>query len=120
MIGIIAAELRRFGRTALWSWDGWRAAWATEKSLRQWTVVNLLSAALALTLDLGTVERALILALGLLILAAELANTALETLCNHVQPDLHPAAKKIKDCGSAMVALTAIAGGIAWIVLLVG
>ena len=120
MLDIIAAELRRFGNTVLWSWQGWCAAWASEKTLRQWFVVNVLSAALALTLELTAGERALILALGLLILAAELANTAIETLCDHVRPDIHPAIKKVKDCGSAFVALTAVAGGVAWLAILLG
>ncbi len=120
MRAIIAAELRRFGNTVLWSWQGWCAAWATEKTLRQWFIVNVLSAALALTLDLAATERALILALGLLILAAELGNTAIEKLCDHITPDNHPAIKKVKDCGSAMVALAAIAGGVAWLVVLWG
>jgi len=120
MFDIIAAELRRFGNTVVWSWQGWRAAWASEKTLRQWFVVNLLSAALALALDLTAGERALILSLGLLVLAAELGNTAIEALCNHVRPDQHPEIKKVKDCGSALVALTAIAGGIAWLAILVG
>ena len=120
MIGAIAAECRRLGNTVRWSWAGWRAAWRSEKSLRQWTAVNLISAAAALLIDLGPGERALILSLGLLLLAAELANTAIETLCDHVQPDRHPAAAKVKDCASAMVALTAIAGGVAWLAVLSG
>ena len=71
----LQAEARRLANTVIWSWDGWRAAWATEKTLRQWTMANVLSAALAFSLDLTPAERALILALGLLILAAELINT---------------------------------------------
>jgi diacylglycerol kinase (ATP) len=120
MIGIIAAELRRFGRTALWSWEGWRAAWATEKTLRQWTIANVLSATLAFSLDLSPAERALILALGLLVLAAELINTGLEEVVDYLSPEKDPRAKKAKDCGSACVALTAIAAGVAWMVVLVG
>ena len=42
----LGSELRRFANTCRWSLDGWRAAWATEKSLRQWTFANGLSAAL--------------------------------------------------------------------------
>ncbi len=96
------------------------AAWADQKSLRQWTLVNLASAALAFYLDLSAVERALIVALGLLILAAELANTAIEETVNYISTDQHPLAKKAKDCGSALVALTALAGGAAWVILLIG
>jgi diacylglycerol kinase (ATP) len=116
----IAAEVRRFANTVIWSAQGWAAAWASEKSLRQWTLVNVASAALAFGLDLTPGERALILALGILILAAELMNTGLEVVVDFVSPDIHPAAKKAKDCGSAAVALTAIAGGVAWLVILLG
>lgn len=78
MKAMLAAEARRFWNTCVWSLDGWRAAWASEKTLRQWTVVNVLSAALAFSLDLTAGERALLLALGLLVLAMELMNTGLE------------------------------------------
>lgn len=120
MRDLMAGEMRRFANTCLWSLQGWRAAWASEKSLRQWTVVNVLSAALAFTLDLSTGERALILALGVLVLAAELFNTAIEEAVDLASPAHDPRAGKAKDCGSAGVALTAIAGGIAWVVILVG
>jgi diacylglycerol kinase (ATP) len=117
---LIAAEARRLANTVIWSWDGWRAAWATEKTLRQWTLANVLSAALAFSIDLTPAERGLILALGLLVLAAELINTGLEEVVDHLSPGPDPRAKKAKDCGSACVALTAIAAGVAWVVVLVG
>lgn len=120
MQAFLKGQVRRFVNTCVWSLQGWAAAWASEMSLRQWTIVNLLSAGLAFWLDLGTAERALILGLGLLILAAELFNTAIEEIVDHVMPGTHPFAKKAKDCGSAAVALTAIAGGVAWLVVLVG
>ncbi len=114
------AEARRFVNTVVWSWDGFRAAWATEKTLRQWTIANVLSATLAFTLDLSPGERGLILALGLLVLAAELINTAIEEVVDHISPAQDPRAKKAKDCGSACVALAALAAGAAWVVVLVG
>ena len=116
----LKAEGRRFAWTCIWSWRGWAAAWATEKTLRQWTLANLVSAGFALWLPLTPAERALILAFGLLLLAAELMNTAIETVVNQLSPDPHPLAAKAKDCGSAAVALTAIAAGLAWVVLLWG
>lgn len=120
MRDLVAGEIRRFANTCIWSLQGWRAAWASEKSLRQWTVVNLLSATLAFTLDLSTGERALILALGVLVLAAELFNTAIEETVDLASPGRNPRAGKAKDCGSAAVALVALAGGIAWAVILIG
>jgi len=82
--------------------------------------VNLLSATLAFTLDLTSGERALIVALGLVVLAAELLNTAIEEVVDLVSPGPHPRAGKAKDCGSAGVALAALAGGAAWVVILLG
>lgn len=120
MRDILKAELLRFANTVVWSWQGWTAAWASEKTLRQWTLVNVLSAVLACSLNLTTAERALILALGLLVLAAELMNTGLEEAIDYISKDQNPHAKKAKDCGSAAVALTAIAGGVAWLVILLG
>lgn len=117
---ILLAEYRRFLNTCIWSLDGWRACWASEKTLRQWTVINGLSVILAFVLDLTPGERALIIALGLLVLAAELMNTAVETTVDYLSRDLHPLAKKAKDAGSAAVAMTAIAAGVAWVVLLAG
>ena len=116
----LKAEVMRIGNTARWSWQGWCAAWASEKSIRQWSVVNILSALLALGLDLTGGERALILALGMLVLAAEVINTALEDTVDYISTDQNPRAGKIKDCGSAVVAITAIAGGVAWLAILWG
>jgi diacylglycerol kinase (ATP) len=116
----LTGELRRLNNTALWSYQGWVAAWGREKSLRQWTLVNVLSIALSLVVTMTTGERALIYALGLLILAAELANTAIEEVVDYISENIDPRAKRAKDAGSAMVALTAIAGGAAWAVILIG
>lgn len=116
----LRTELERLGRTARWSWEGWRAAWATEKSLRQWTIANAVSAALAIVLPLSGGERALVLALGLLVLVAELVNTAVEETVDYISSAQDPRARKAKDCASAAVALTAIATGVAWVAVLVG
>ncbi|MCX8509121.1 MAG: diacylglycerol kinase [Rhodobacteraceae bacterium] len=116
----LQGQWRRLLNTFTWSFQGWMAAWSSEMSLRQWTVINVLSAGLALYLPLSVAERALILALGLLVLAAELFNTAIEEVVDHITPYQNPAAKKAKDCGSAGVALAALAGGLAWLVILIG
>lgn len=104
----------------LWSWQGCVATWRSEYSFRSWVWANVASAALALALPLTPSERALILALGLLVLAAELLNTAIEDAVDYISTDLHPLAKRAKDAGSAGVAVTALAAGLAWAVILIG
>ena len=104
----------------IWSWAGCVDTWRTEYSFRSWVWANLVSAALAFVLPLDPAERALILALGILVLAAELINTAIESAVNHTSTDIHPLAKRAKDAGSAGVAVAAIAAGVSWLVILIG
>lgn len=79
-----------------------------------------MSATLAILLPIGGGERAVILTLGILVLAAECFNTAIEYTVDYISLERHPLAGKAKDAGSAGVFLTAIATGVAWIVALVG
>ena len=116
----ILGEIVRVKNTFVWSWQGWVSAWAREKSLRQWSLVNIVSALMAFLVDMSASERALILSLGLLVLAAELANTAIEEAVDYISEDRDERATRAKDAGSAMVALTALAGGVAWAVILLG
>ncbi len=113
-------EVRRLRNTARWSWQGWRSTWAREKSLRQWAMLNAASAVLAFSLHLTPGERALIIALGLMILVMELVNTAIEETVDYISDAQDPRAGRAKDAGSAAVAVTAIAGGLAWAVILIG
>jgi diacylglycerol kinase (ATP) len=113
-------EMRRLQNTARWSWQGWASSWVREKSLRQWAMLNVASAVLAFVLDLTPAERALILALGLMVLVMELVNTAIEETVDYISEAQDPRAGRAKDAGSAAVAVTAIAAGVAWLVILVG
>lgn len=42
------------------------------------------------------------------VLTAEVFNTAIEEVMNHIQPEIHPAAKKIKDIAAAGVFVASI------------
>jgi undecaprenol kinase len=57
------------------------------------------------------------------VLAAELFNTAIEHLADHVQPHLHPQIRIVKDCAAAAVlcaALGAVGVAIAFVVEVAG
>ena len=103
----------------IWSFAGLRDAWVHQHSFKSWVWVNVISIALALWLPLTSGERALILSLGILLLAVEAMNTAIEYTVDYISTERHPLAGRAKDAGSAAVFLTAIAGGVAWIVVLV-
>ncbi|MDO6478417.1 diacylglycerol kinase [Shimia thalassica] len=112
--------LKRLRLRVIWSWAGVVLAWKEEHSFRSWVWANLVSGGLAFWLPLETAERALILALGVLVLAAELFNTAIERAVDYISEEPHPLAGQAKDAGSAAVAVTAVAAGVAWVVVLWG
>lgn len=111
-------EWQRLVNRFVYSWAGVRATWVSEPSFKFWVFVNVISITAVFSIDLSGLERAVILSLGLLILAAECMNTAVENVVDLVSPDYHDLAKLAKDAASAGVALTAIAGGIAWLCVL--
>ena len=110
---------KRLRLRIIWSLAGWRDAWANEHSFRTWVWANAVSAALALWLPLTGGERALILALGVLVLALELINTAIERAVDLITEEQNDLARRAKDAGSAGVAVGALAAGVAWVVVLV-
>lgn len=117
-MGLIQEQAQRVWQRTVWSWDGVKHVWQTEGSLKQWIVANIISAGLALALPLSAAETALICAGGVLVLAAECMNTAIERVVDDIGTDIRPAAKQAKDTASAAVAITAIAVGVAWAVIL--
>jgi len=113
-------EWRRLVNRFVWSWAGWKNAWVNEPSLKFWTTMNIPSAGLALWLPLSRGETMIILMGGVLILAAELLNTSIERTVDYISTDQDVRARDAKDVGSAGVAMTAMAVGVAWLVVLFG
>ena len=113
---LILRELIKIRNRAVWSWNGFRHVAKTEGSLWQWIIANIISGSLTFFLPITYTQQALILAGGILILAAECLNTAIERIVDDISNKKRLAAKHAKDAGSAAVAVTAIATGVVWIV----
>jgi diacylglycerol kinase (ATP) len=43
------------------------------------------------------------------VISAELFNTAIEHLADHLHPDVHPSIRIVKDCAAAAVLITSLA-----------
>ena len=112
---LILRELIKIRNRAVWSWNGFRHVAKTEGSLWQWIIANIISASLTFFLPMTFTQQAMILAGGILILAAECLNTAIERIVDDISNKKRPAAEYAKDAGSAAVAVTAIATGVVWI-----
>ncbi len=113
-------QIMRVYQRAIWSWEGFIHVAKTEGSLAQWLVGNFCFAILAFVLPISAGERGLLLMGGIIVLAAECMNTAIERVVDDIGTDKRDAAKQAKDCGSAAVALTAIGVGVAWVCVIAG
>jgi undecaprenol kinase len=90
----------------------------TERSLRL-QLGSLAAVVVALIiLRPGALWWALALLAGAGVLAAELLNTAIERLADHLHPEVHPGIRVAKDCAAAGVLLAAL-GALAVAVALV-
>ena len=116
---LILREITKIKNRTVWSWYGFHHVAKTEGSLWQWIIANIISGSLTFFLPITFTQQAIILAGGILILAAECLNTAIERIVDDISIKQRPAAKHAKDAGSAAVAITAIATGVAWLVIIV-
>jgi len=117
-MGAFKDFLGRLKWRIVWSWAGVRDAWLQQSSFRTWVWANVVSVLAAFILPLTGGERALILALGVILLAVELLNTAIEYTVDYISTEKHPLAGRAKDAGSAAVFLTSVAGAVAWVMIL--
>jgi len=119
MLSSIINLTRLIAKKYSYSADGIRETWQSERSFRQWFGLVVVSdiGALIFTSDIFMIS--LIVAIGFLLLAAELINTAVEAVVDLVSPQKHVLAKKAKDAASAMTLVTLMALCAAWIGTLV-
>ena len=93
----------RIFKAAKWSWQGLRAAWLHESSFRLEVYLLAVLAPLAVWLGGTAIERVLLIGSCLLVLSAELLNSAVEAVIERYGPEFHELAGRAKDMGSAAV-----------------
>lgn len=87
-------------------------------SLRLGIVVVVALAVFGVLLRVSAPEIAILVLVGTLLLAVETLNTAIEMLCDFVQPSHDPRIGKIKDVAAGATAVTEIGGALVVLILL--
>jgi diacylglycerol kinase (ATP) len=104
---------------ALWnSLSGLREGLATEAAIKQEAAIALLALPVSFVVATDVWTWAALIGSLLFLLAVEFLNTAIERLCNHVQPEMHAAIKVTKDLGSAAVLFAIALTALIWIAAL--
>jgi undecaprenol kinase len=96
--------LRRFG----FALDGLVHGVRAERSLRLEIILFVLVMAALVVLRPGPLWWAAVMLASAGVLAAELLNTAIETLADHLSPQIHPRIRVVKDCAAAAVFITVV------------
>ena len=115
-----ATGLRRIWNATLYSVAGLKAAFRHEDAFRQEVLLAAFLVPAALLLPASGVGKALMVGSVVLVLVAELLNSAVEAVVDRVSLDEHVLAKRAKDIGSAAVMLALINVPVVWLLVLFG
>jgi diacylglycerol kinase (ATP) len=94
---------RQIWRAFQWSMKGLRAAWRHEASFRLEGYLFVILFPLGLWVGDSGIEKAILCGSLLLVLSAELLNSAVEAIVDKASPEFHELAGRAKDMGSAAV-----------------
>jgi diacylglycerol kinase (ATP) len=105
-------------KALIWSYKGLRAGWTFEASFRLEVYLSIIFFPLGLWFGNGAAEKALLCGSVLLVLSAELLNSAVEAVVDKVSPEFHELAGRAKDMGSAAVFLLMLNVMLCWVLVL--
>lgn len=114
----IKQGLKRILKAFVYSYDGFKAIFASEPAFRQDLCVVAVLLPISLQFDVSTASHAIMIFSLFFILFAEMVNTAIEVAIDRISTKTHPLSKKAKDIGSLMVLLSFINAFVIWAVIL--
>lgn len=103
----------------IWSMKGLRACFRHEASFRLEAYLAVVLVPTGLWLGQGAIEKILLAGTPLLVLSAELLNSAVEAVVDKVSPEFDELAGRAKDMGSAAVFLLMMLVLLTWSLLVV-
>ncbi len=101
-----------------YSYEGLKATFQSEVAFRQECLLLVITLPFALIIDVNATDKALMIGSILLILLAELINTAIEVIIDRISEEHHPLSRKAKDIGSAIVLVAFINSICIWSIIL--
>lgn len=107
--------LTRLINACFFSIAGFKASWQNEEAFRQEVLLLIVSIPLVLWLEGSIVEKLLLIGSIVLILLAELLNSAIEAVVDRIGSEHHELSGRAKDIGSAAVMLACIWAAVTWI-----
>lgn len=110
--------LRLRARSFQFAFSGWWYVIRTQKNAWIHTIFSIAVLVLALFLNLGPRDLAVLVVTIGMVWMGEFINTALEAVVDLASPQLHPLAKVGKDVGAAAVLIAALASIVVGVLIL--
>ncbi|RLB68838.1 MAG: diacylglycerol kinase [Deltaproteobacteria bacterium] len=112
------AASTRLWRATGFSLKGLQAAFKHEQAFRQEVYVLVLVVPLGLWLGAGALEKVLLIGSWLIVMIAELLNSAVEAVVDRIGSEPHELSGRAKDIASAAVMVALVLAGLTWILLI--
>lgn len=112
-------RISRLYHAMAYSWQGLKAAFKHEAAFRQELAGGIILVPLALWLGKTGFEKALLISVLVLVLIAELINSAIEAIVDRVGEEQHELSGRAKDIGSATVLIALVLAAVVWVLVLV-
>ncbi len=112
------ANFQRVIRATGYTMKGLKSAYTYEAAFRQEVWLSFFMIPAGLYLGDGAVEKILLVGSVLLVLVAELLNSAVESVVDRIGSEYHELSGRAKDIGSAAVFVAMLITGLTWLLIL--
>jgi diacylglycerol kinase (ATP) len=110
--------IRRLIKATGYSLQGLAASYRHETAFKQEVAASVVLIPLALWLGNTGLERAMLVAVWVLVPLFELVNSAIEAVVDRIGPELHELSGRAKDISSATVMIALINAAVVWLLVL--
>lgn len=112
-------RFKRIQQATKYSIMGLRAAWKHEKAIQDECILFIPIFLLGLALGETGIEKALLIGSWLIVIIAELLNSAVEAITDRVSTEHHELSGRAKDLGSAAVFVALCLAAFVWFCILI-
>ncbi|NVC92181.1 diacylglycerol kinase [Vibrio natriegens] len=110
--------VKRIIKATGYSIQGLKAAFKHEAAVRQELALLSIAVILACLVDVGMIERILLIGVVVFVLIVELLNSAIEAVVDRIGVEHHELSGRAKDIGSAAVMVALTFAGFTWLYIL--
>lgn len=100
--------MKRFLQSFSWARHGLKTVWKEERNFRIEVIIGIVVLTFGVLEGLTATKWALVFIAICLVLTAEIVNTAIEDICNKIEPNTDPVIGKVKDIMAGFVLVACI------------